>query len=123
MGAQLTMNMKIDYGKCIAFIERTNRIRLYDFQKEMLWSLCQGEPVWACRCAGRTMIAEGLGKYIAYLLDTPLFMAEQEATVCIPYTTVVENSKLLTSEFIEQMRNTINPEQFKREYCCEGRDE
>lgn len=107
------MDIKIDYEKCLAFIERTNRIKLYPFQKDMLYALCQGAQVMTCRCAGRTMITKGIGDYIAHTLDrAPV----DDAVIAIPYTTIISQSRLLTPEWIERMKNCMSSTEFEREY-------
>lgn len=106
--------MDINYEDCLKFIEKTNRISLFPYQKIMLHAMCQGIPVSACRCAGKTMIAKGIGDYIAKKLDEPCCDG-----IAFPYTVLMKEVPYVNEAYIAGIRALISPEQFKKEYALD----
>ena len=108
------MNRKVSYEDCLSFIKHRLRIKLYDFQKEIIKCFCEGKEVRTARCAGRTMCADAFGKYIAYLYDRNDYSVEPD--VVIPYQRLIRNG-LLDESHIERNRMILSSEAFERDYC------
>lgn len=111
------MKIKLDYDECLNFIEKNGRIKLYPYQKMMLWAMCQGEPFSSCRGSGKTMLAKEVGAYVATKLDD--FGNQPDAGLAFPYTTVMSESRLITEHLVEMAKNSLSPQAFSREYSLE----
>lgn len=108
------MNRKVSYEDCLNFIEHKLKIKLYDFQKEIIKCFCEGKEVRTCRGAGRTMCADAFSKYIAYLYDRNNYSVEPD--VVISYQRLIRNG-LLDESRVERNRMILSSEAFERDYC------
>ena len=108
------MNRKVSYKDCLNFIERKLRIKLYDYQKEIIKCFCEGKEIRTARGVGRSFCAEAYGKYIANLHDRNDYETEPE--VVIPYDVLVRNG-MLDEHRVEAYRQVLSPEAFEREFC------
>lgn len=61
------MSRKASYEDCLNFIENHLKIRLLDFQKELLKCIFENKEVRTARGCGRKMVADAYGKYIGHL--------------------------------------------------------
>lgn len=108
------MNRKVTYEDCIKYIEKVLRIKLFDYQKEIIKCFCEGKEVRVCRAGGRSICAEAFGKYIAHLYDSNNYSVEPD--IVIPYQKIVKNG-LLTDEHVKNAKLILSPEAFEKEYC------
>ena len=108
------MYRKFSYDECIDFIAKHTNVRLFEFQKEMLKSFCEGREVRSSRCAGRSLVAEVFGKYVAHVYDRNNYEVEPE--LVISWEEVMEVG-LISEDCISNIRRHIGEEQFKLEYC------
>lgn len=106
---------KYDYEDCLRFIEKAG-IQLYDYQKQMLRMMCENKTFISARGCGRTTVAEAFGKYVAHTQDRNDYNIVSEQS--FPATLAIRNN-LLSNEWVEKLRQTMSPPQFKKEYLCE----
>lgn len=107
--------MDINYNECCKYIEKTNDITLFPYQKDIIRGWCEDKEVRTCRCAGRSMLARGFGKYITLILENNNYEADPE--VIIPYYRLVECG--LYSEYaINRAKCDLTKDQFEKEYCA-----
>jgi len=104
----------IDYIDCCNYIEKINNITLFEYQKDMIRSWCEGKSVISARCAGRSMLAKGLSDYIRTKLENNNYNETPE--IIIPCSKVVQ-AKLISSDTIKNIAKEMNKESFEREYC------
>ena len=104
--------MKPNFNDCLNYIESTQHIKLYPFQKEILKAFWEGKEVRVAKHLGRSTIAKGLGAYITHIYEHNDYAKEPD--VIFPYTCVVENNQ----SFFEEQKHLISEDVFKREYEC-----
>ena len=108
------MSRKVSYEDCLNFIEHKLKIKLYDFQKEIIKCFCEGKEIRTARGVGRTVCADAYGKYVSHLLDRNDYEAEPEVT--IPYHVLIRNG-MLDEHRVEAYRKVLSSEAFERDFC------
>ena len=107
--------MKFDFNDCINYVETTQHIKLYPFQKEILKAFWEGKEVRVAKHLGRSILAKGLGAYITHIYKHNDYTKEPD--VIFPYTCLVENN-LMSDSFFKEQKHLISECAFKREYEC-----
>lgn len=107
----------INIENVINYIETTNHIKLYDFQKEILRHIIKGDIVYTPRCAGRSLLVEGYADYMKkYLCQTDYSHGKDGYDAIFTYEDELP-SKLITKKQCDELKET-SPEIFKREMEC-----
>lgn len=104
------MSRKASYEDCLNFIENHLKIKLLDFQKEILKCIFENKEVRVARGGGRKMIADALGKYITHLHSENDYSVEPDAIFPNP----IQN-KLLGSR-VETEKTALLPHMTERGY-------
>ena len=104
----------LDCKDCCNYIEKTNNITLFEYQKDMIRAWCEGKSVRAARCAGRSLLAKGFSDYIRKKLENNNYNETPE--VIIPCSKVVQ-AKLISSDTIKNIAKKESKESFEMEYC------
>ena len=108
----------VDYDDCLAFIEKEMNVKLYPFQKVILYCMIHGYEVRTPRGCGRSMIAKGIGQYIAKRLSTQEYSKKPEITISLE--TVRTESNLISDSCLDAIKRcwACNSERFEKEYNC-----
>lgn len=104
----------LDCKDCCNYIEKTNNITLFEYQKDMIRAWCEGKSVRSARCAGRSLLAKGFSDYIRKKLENNNY--DETPEVIIPCSKVVQ-AKLISSDTIKNIAKKESKESFEVEYC------
>ena len=105
---------KVNADECINFVKNVLKIKLFDYQEQMLRAFCEGKEVRSARGAGRSYVAKAYGRYVEHLYCDNDYTKEPD--VIFDYHHLIANG-FSTKERMEQ-RKLMNPELFEREYEC-----
>lgn len=100
---------------CVEFVEKYLNLSLFPFQKEILNAWENGLEVRTARGLGRSSLAEGYGKYVAYKLANNNY--EKDADIVFPYHYGVLN-KLLDEHNVTKYKEQMSEKSFNSEYLC-----
>ena len=106
--------MESNYNECLQYIEQTNNVKLYPFQKIMLYYMMQGREVRSPRGCGRGMIAKGIGQYITQRLSAQDYTKRPECTITADV--VMAESNLLTETALKTAKRLLGDDEFEVEY-------
>ena len=114
MKKEISEMMENNYNECLQYIEKINNVKLYPFQKVMLYYMMQGYEVRSPRGCGRSMIARGIGQYITNRLSAQDYTKRPKCTITADV--VMAESDLLTETTLKTAKRLLGNDEFEVEY-------
>lgn len=105
----------INIDKVVKYIEETNKVRLYDWQREILKHIIRGDIIYTPRGCGRTMLVNGYADYMKkHLGKTSYLNNKNDYDVVFTYEDCSPNVGVSIKDYIRLAKN--NPTLFEREF-------
>ena len=104
----------IDVNEVISYIEKSQNIKLLDYQKEILKHIIAGETIYTSRMVGRSIIYNGYAGYLKNIESQK--QHDNKADYCVGYKDIIKEVSI-----VDRMKKIISLEEMEFESKFSGK--